>query len=101
MYAGLVLEEGPAGSVLSRPRSPYTRALLDALPGWGSHYGTQALRSIPGSVPDPTRPEPGCPLAPRCKLAVDKCRAAVPGLVGSDEPGTPGSYRCIFPGVKT
>jgi peptide/nickel transport system permease protein len=98
MYAGLVLEEGPAGSVLSEPRSPYTRALLDALPGWGSHYRNQALRSIPGSVPDPTRHEPGCPFAPRCTLAVDQCRAAMPALVGSD--GAPGLFRCIFPGVK-
>ena len=101
MYAGLVLEEGPAGTVLSQPRSPYTRALLDALPGWGSHYGNQELQSIPGSVPDPTRPEPGCPFAPRCRMARDECSARVPALARSDQAGSPVSYRCIFPGVKT
>ncbi len=102
MYAGLVLEEGPAGAVLSQPRSPYTRALLDALPAWGSHYKLEKLRSIQGSVPDPTRHEPGCPFAPRCPLVTDRCRLAIPPLASTgEEPGGTGTYRCIFPGVKT
>jgi len=100
MYAGLVLEEGPVGIALSQPRSPYTRALLDALPSWGSHYRVEKLRSIAGSVPDPTRREPGCPFAPRCLLAVEGCRAAVPPLSENEEPDGQGKYRCIFPGVK-
>lgn len=102
MYAGLVLEEGPAAAVLSQPRSPYTRALLDALPSWGSHYGRERLRTISGSVPDPTRHEPGCPFAPRCPLVVERCRAAIPPLArNGEEPRGAGAYRCIFPGVKT
>src|SRR5208283_4812239 len=103
MYAGLVLEAGPAGLVLSQPRSPYTRALLDALPSWGSHYSREKLRTIAGFVPDPTRHEPGCPFAPRCPLAVGRCRQGVPPLVGDQAAGAPGdgAYRCIFPGVKT
>ena len=107
MYAGLVLEAGPTGVVLSQPRSPYTRALLDALPSWGSHYSREKLRTIPGPVPDPTRHEPGCPFAPRCPAR----RGALPG--GDSAPGDArgqqipasgaprGVYRCLFPGVKT
>ena len=117
MYAGLVLEAGQTSEVLVRPRSPYTRALLDSLPGWGSHYSGEKLATIPGSVPDPSRPEPGCPFAPRCPLAVARCLEAIPALVrdqdgrqvasesaseqAEDGAGKPGSaYRCIFPGVK-
>ena len=102
MYAGLVLEIGQTAEVLARPRSPYTRALLDSLPGWGSHYSREKLATIQGSVPDPARPESGCPFAPRCPLAVARCRQAVPALVqdrdGRQAEGS--AYRCIFPGVK-
>ena len=102
MYAGLVLEEGPTAAVLSAPRSPYTRALLDALPAWGSHYGREKLRTIPGSVPDPTHHEPGCPFAPRCPLVVERCLTAIPPLARNGrEPDGHGAYRCIFPGVKS
>jgi oligopeptide/dipeptide ABC transporter ATP-binding protein len=99
MYGGLVMEEGPAAEVLARPRSPYTRALLAALPGWGARYLEGKLRTIQGTVPDPTNPEPGCPFAPRCPLVTERCRQAVPALL-RDSPSDPGVYRCIVPGVK-
>ena len=66
MYGGLVMEQGPAAAVLHAPRHPYTRALLDAHLPLGVHYTEQPLHAIPGNVPDPLRPEPGCPFAPRC-----------------------------------
>ncbi len=121
MYAGLVLETGEAAEVFKRPRSPYTRSLLHALPTWGSHHSRDSLFTIKGSVPDPMPPEPGCPFAPRCYLAVDDCTRAVPPLAGDETPaaaagrgdgknsetgdagagaGTASLYRCIFPGVK-
>ncbi len=100
MYAGLALESGPAGEVLRRPRHPYTRALLDSLLRPGDHYTAGRLATIPGAVPDPLSSEPGCPFAPRCSLAVEACRAAVPGLA-SDADAAPGHmHRCILPGVK-
>ena len=110
MYAGLVLEIGETREVLSRPRSPYTRALLDSLPGWGSHYSLEKLATIQGSVPDPSRPEPGCPFAPRCPLVSARCLQAVPPLVrdldGRQVPAEAGgaesgsAYRCVVSGVK-
>jgi len=114
MYAGLVLETGEAAEVFRRPRSPYTRSLLSALPAWGSHHSRDSLFTIKGSVPDPTHPEPGCPFAPRCYLAVDECARAIPPLSSGTAPpadaagatgsggaaAVPSLYRCIIPGVK-
>jgi oligopeptide/dipeptide ABC transporter ATP-binding protein len=112
MYAGLALEAGPTSVVLSRPRSPYTRALLNALPAWGSHYSREKLRTISGSVPDPTHHEPGCPFVPRCPLVMERCRMGIPPMVRdereqqilaapAEEAFGNGAYRCIQSGVKT
>ena len=101
MYAGVAVELAGTAVILSRPRSPYTRALLNAVPGWGRHYSDGGLRTIPGGVPDPVHPEPGCPFAPRCSLVRDECREGVPPLVEVvEETGPGGLYRCVVPGVK-
>ena len=81
MYGGLVMEHGPAAAVLHTPRHPYTRALLDAHLPLGVHYTEQPLHAIPGNVPDPLHPEPGCPFAPRCALAEARCSCAIPPLI--------------------
>ncbi|MCA1753116.1 MAG: ABC transporter ATP-binding protein [Spirochaeta sp.] len=96
MYSGLILEQGPAHQVLHAPRHPYTRALLSSILSMGDHHSSRRVAIIRGGVPDPTRPEPGCPFAPRCPLAGPECRAAVPAL--SSEAGV--DHRCIYPGVK-
>ncbi|MEP7024750.1 MAG: ABC transporter ATP-binding protein [Actinomycetota bacterium] len=70
MYAGQVVEEGDAATIITDPRHPYTRALLGALPQAG-HVGE--LRSIPGSPPSLIDPPAGCRFAPRCELVTDKC----------------------------
>ena len=112
MYAGLVLEAGPSSTVLSQPRSPYSRALLDTLPAWGTHYTREKLATIPGSVPQPTHHEPGCPFAPRCPLVEERCRRAIPPLVhdedgrqlpvpAADDTIRTSAYRCVFAGVKS
>jgi oligopeptide/dipeptide ABC transporter ATP-binding protein len=76
MYAGQVVETGPASEVLQRPRHPYTRALRDAVP----HLGAAAarLRSIPGSLPSPDLVPIGCRFQPRCALARPECAARAP-----------------------
>ena len=87
MYGGLVMEQGSATAVLHAPRHPYTRALLDAHLPLGVHYTEQPLHAIPGNVPDPLHPEPGCPFAPRCALAEARCSRATPPLTNEQVGG--------------
>jgi peptide/nickel transport system ATP-binding protein len=70
LYAGKVMERGSVYDVFESPAHPYTRALLDCLPGRGKRS-----QPIGGSLPDPIEPPPGCRFAPRCPYAVDACRA--------------------------
>ena len=78
MYGGLVMEEGESLKIYENPAHPYSRGLLQALPSFGTHYTRDKLITIPGNVPDPIRPEPGCPFAPRCPYAVKDCRTKIP-----------------------
>ena len=98
MYGGMVLERGTAVDILSAPRHPYTRALLDSMLSFGKHYSRDPLQTIKGTVPNPYHPEPGCPFAPRCPLAYAECVQAPPPLVEEGPPGH--AHRCIIPGVK-
>ena len=74
MYGGRIVETAPASELFAHPRHPYTRGLLDSLPG--AHGGVRGgrLRAIPGSVVDPRTPLPGCAFHPRCGLVVEPCR---------------------------
>ncbi|MEV7012603.1 ABC transporter ATP-binding protein [Streptosporangium sp. NPDC051022] len=76
MYAGRVVESGPRGTVLTRPRHPYTRGLLDALPHPGEE-GT-GLRPIPGLPPAAGSVGDGCAFAPRCHWALASCARTTP-----------------------
>ncbi|SFF99023.1 peptide/nickel transport system ATP-binding protein [Halopelagius inordinatus] len=69
MYAGKVMEHGDVFEMFETPAHPYTRALLDCLPGRG-----ERMAPIGGSVPDPTDPPDGCRFYPRCPHAGDDCR---------------------------
>jgi oligopeptide transport system ATP-binding protein len=79
MYGGRLVERGPRAEVLARPRHPYTRALLDALP----HPDTpgSSLRPIPGSPPALGELPPGCAFEPRCRYRVDSCSQHRPELI--------------------
>jgi peptide/nickel transport system ATP-binding protein len=76
MYGGTVVETGPAAKVLTRPRHPYTRALLECELEDDVHDGR--LKSIPGEVQDPVEPMTACVFAPRCVHSNAQCHAAVP-----------------------
>jgi peptide/nickel transport system ATP-binding protein len=78
MYAGRIVEYGPVAEVFKDPRHPYTKALLRAAPAQYKSDGP--LRSIPGSVPNLSRPPPGCRFHPRCPLAQPVCRGEAPPL---------------------
>lgn len=79
MYAGQAVERSNVRDLLSRPRHPYTAALLACMPG--RVPGRQPLRVIAGSVPRPDDMPAGCRFAPRCAHAVDRCRAKMPALL--------------------
>jgi peptide/nickel transport system ATP-binding protein len=72
LYLGKVVERGPTSEVLARPAHPYTVALRSAVP----EIDLAARRSrvvLPGTVPDPADPPPGCPFHPRCPMAIEVC----------------------------
>jgi oligopeptide/dipeptide ABC transporter ATP-binding protein len=76
MYAGQVVETGPAAAVLKDPSHPYTQALLASVPRLGARH--QVLASIPGTVPPAGSPPTGCRFHPRCPVAAPVCRVEVP-----------------------
>ena len=80
MYSGLIMESGPVGLVLSDPKNPYTRALLEARPRPGAARGAR-LKTIPGSPPLHHVAGEGCPFAGRCEMTVEICRATPPPAV--------------------
>jgi len=90
-YAGQVVECGPVEEVLTQPRHPYTRALLEAAPRRGARPGP--LPTIPGSVPVPGRWPSGCRFHPRCSIAQTGCAARPPEWSGSSSDR---GVRCPF-----
>jgi oligopeptide/dipeptide ABC transporter ATP-binding protein len=75
MYAGQVVEEGPARQLIANPRHPYTRGLLDALP----HIDNldRPIRPIKGQVPALLAPADTCRFLPRCPLATADCETPI------------------------
>jgi oligopeptide/dipeptide ABC transporter ATP-binding protein len=80
MYGGRIFEKGYLEDIFYNSRNPYTRALLASIPSLGAR-STHRLRPIPGNPPSLLRPPEGCPFRPRCSLALEHCREAVPDLV--------------------
>jgi peptide/nickel transport system ATP-binding protein len=78
MYAGQVLEHGPASEILRRPRHPYTRGLMASTP---DHLRPRVLQVMPGTAAAVGDRAGGCCFAPRCSQALAKCHAEAPTLI--------------------
>jgi len=78
MYAGELVEEGPAREVFEQPRHPYTVGLLRCIPRRGQRKDHGRLDSIPGFLPAPGEVPAGCVFAQRCALADDRCTTESP-----------------------
>jgi oligopeptide/dipeptide ABC transporter ATP-binding protein len=82
MYAGRKVEEADVETLFAEPLHPYTRGLMASMPKL-PQAGAEAqgrLTEISGTVPSLVRLPPGCAFAPRCPLAIDRCRSEMPPL---------------------
>jgi peptide/nickel transport system ATP-binding protein len=76
MYLGRIVELQESSRIFSRPRHPYTRMLLDAVPDLG--MSGKPRTPVAGEVPNPLAPPPGCAFHPRCPHANARCKVEVP-----------------------
>ena len=88
LYAGTVVESGPAAKVLREPAHPYTRALLASVPD----VSGRPARAIGGAMPLLSAPPAACPFAPRCAHATSRCTSERPELAGDGW-----EYACFHP----
>ena len=77
MYLGDIVELSPSEELYATPRHPYTEALLSAVPSSDPDVRIKRI-VLPGDVPSPSKPPPGCKFHPRCRYAVDLCSAEAP-----------------------
>jgi oligopeptide/dipeptide ABC transporter ATP-binding protein len=86
MYAGRIVESGPAAEIYHDPRHPYTVALLRSVPRLDRPRQAR-LDPVEGQPPDLTRLDGGCAFRPRCRLADEICAASRPPLSPVGAPG--------------
>ncbi|MEO1102623.1 MAG: oligopeptide/dipeptide ABC transporter ATP-binding protein, partial [Pseudomonadota bacterium] len=98
MYAGRVVEEGPADAVFRHPGHPYTRGLIDAIPVPGVTPRGSELAAIPGRVPGLIGGIAGCAFRSRCPHASAPCGSA-PLPRHTPEPGR--VVECVTPLTRT
>jgi peptide/nickel transport system ATP-binding protein len=102
MYLGKIVEVGDRDSIYTRPRHPYTHALLSAVPEAklddGQQDGRERIR-LAGDVPSPINPPSGCRFRTRCWKAQDKCATQEPPLVQISGNAAGHLTACHFPEV--
>lgn len=94
MYAGKIVESGPVSEVLDDPAHPYTRGLLDSLPG--AIQPGERLRQISGMAPSLSNRPSGCAFQPRCTHALAQCATSEPERTMVNQR----TYRCFAPLVS-
>ena len=81
MYAGKIVEEGPADKIFGEPAHPYTQYLINSLPKFGDKTPRE---SVPGSPPSLANLPPGCPFHPRCPYVKEICKQQMPEFTQVD-----------------
>jgi len=79
MYLGKIVEIGEIGTVFFQPLHPYTRGLFNSVPRPDPEHKIEEV-PLPGEVPSPVNPPPGCNFAPRCPEKIDRCETEEPPL---------------------
>src|SRR6202047_253604 len=79
LYAARVMEQAPSAELFRNPLNPYTRGLLESIPGADGHRHHR-LRAIAGTIPSALHPPSGCRFHPRCPMAIDQCARIDPPL---------------------
>jgi peptide/nickel transport system ATP-binding protein len=90
MYAGRIVESGPVHDIITHPRHPYTRGLIDSLPQPGQRG--QRLTPIRGSMPPAGTVPAGCAFVPRCNYAQADCSGPLPNVLDGKR-----RFRCFHP----
>jgi peptide/nickel transport system ATP-binding protein len=93
MYAGRIVESAPTATLFEQTRHPYTEALLESIPRLDQARDRE-LYSIPGRPPELGKLGGGCPFAPRCRHATDRCRTEDPPLAPGEDDHL---YACFHP----
>ncbi len=103
LYLGRLGETAPARELFARPRHPYSRMLLEAIPDL-SAFG-RPRQAVTGEIPNPMSPPSGCTFHPRCPLVEARCRAEVPRALPQGQASSPAMWlrsarRCPSPSAE-
>lgn len=95
MYLGKIVEYAEGDALYAKPRHPYTKALISAIPIPDVHRKKER-QILKGDVPSPINPPTGCYFHPRCPVATEKCKVEAPPLRNVGEAGKPHLAACHY-----